>query len=141
MTMQTNEKSSPTVRGGSLGGVIENDFLMCRIYDSALIHFQSPHQKVEAAGVDRRRRSRNTFENKISFISATPHFSEHCRPQMQPRAYARIFVVWRIEFTLNRHSHKKSGSTNCRLVASQMPSEKWRRRESNPYIFIARLLA
>ena len=63
MTMQTKEKSSPTVRGGSLGGVIENDFLMCRIYDSALIHSQSPHQKVEAAGVDRRRRSRNTFEN------------------------------------------------------------------------------
>ena len=107
MTLLTKEKSSPTVRGGSLGGVIENDFLICRIYDSALIHSQSPNQKVEAAGVDRRRRSRNTFENKISFISATPHFSEHCRPQMQPRAYARIFVVWRIEFTLSRHSHKK----------------------------------
>ena len=49
--IRINKKILPYGRGGFLGGVIENDFLMCRI-DSALIHSQSPNQKVEAAGVE-----------------------------------------------------------------------------------------
>ena len=127
-----SKKSSPTVRGGYSGGVIENDFLMCEIENLAFIHSQSPHQKVEAAGVERRRRSRNTFENKY-LLFRQPHNSVSTAEGRcnQERTLA-FFVVRRIEFTLSRRSHKKSGSKNCRLVASEMPSEKWRRRESNP---------
>jgi hypothetical protein len=41
-----SKKSSPTARGGSLGGVIENDFLMCEIEKSRFHSFsKSPSEK------------------------------------------------------------------------------------------------
>ena len=59
----TTKKNPPLRLGEDIGGVIECDFLMSESSIPKLSQSQDPHQKVEAAGVERRRRSRNTFEN------------------------------------------------------------------------------
>ena len=46
------KKSSPTVRGGSLGGVIEQRLFDGEIYDFESLLSIMSHQKVEAAGVE-----------------------------------------------------------------------------------------
>ena len=57
------QKNPPLRLGEDIGGVIECDFLMSESPIPKLSQSQGPHQKVEAAGVERQRRSRNTFEN------------------------------------------------------------------------------